>query len=177
MVNSKKKSNIKTYKKNQNKYPDRKPNNSHHETHPNTKVSKEMSGHEKRQQCEHELNELTGIIVDTIKTTVDTEKFLYYNAVNNDKVKVGNICIDVRITCKGETHFNKCLTIVLNRDDKTGLTHMFILGGNEGAHGVLFSCSDVNMKAKIDRYLPTIINSTQTILSASLEKRKKHVEK
>ena len=66
---------------------------------------------------------------------------------------------------KGDNRTTRQLTVSLDVDKRTGLSHIVILNVDKLNTNILFNTTGDNPIAKIEKYLPNIVSSTQAILS------------
>lgn len=144
---------IRTY--NNNKF-QKKSDEMNHET-------KSRSNDDRKQNTEI-LGRISTTMREISESNIDTEKFLYVFTYSDKKKEVGNMVIDLRISLKENPDKYKCLVYVINRDVRTGLNHVFVMDCDNEEHKTLFTVSDRYPVSKLERYLPSIIKSTQNMI-------------
>lgn len=99
-----------------------------------------------------------------ISLSVDTDSYNYLMVETTKKIQTGSIVLNLRISSKDDVDNCRYLVFVFNRDDKTGLIHSFIMDGNNQNPSILFALTDNYPVNKLERYVPSIISSTQNMI-------------
>lgn len=110
------------------------------------------------------LKNLGRTIKSSIESSADKERFLYAVTEIRRKLNQGCLVLNVRITDKENGNQWKHLFFVLTYDNKTGWVHSFIMDGDLTAPNVLFFNTSTNPASKLERYLPSIIRSTEMMI-------------
>ena len=122
---------------------------------------------EKTNQHENCVTILTNIVKSVkncLSLAIDKERYNYSVTDSMKKIKAGSVVLNVRISLKNDAERCRYLIFVINRDAKTGMNHVFILDGDQYAPSVLFSTTDKYPVSKLERYVPSIIVSTQNMI-------------
>ena len=99
-----------------------------------------------------------------ISLSVDTESYNYLITESTKKIQIGSIVLNLRISSKDDVDNCRYLVFVFNRDGKTGLIHSFVMDGNNQNPSILFASTDIYPVSKLERYVPSIISSTQNMI-------------
>lgn len=103
-------------------------------------------------------------IEDCIKLSIDTDRFGYNIYKSMKKIKSGAFTINVRIYLKQDTYNHKTVLFIVDKDTKTNLIHVSIIDSDPLSPSVLFTTSDEYPIVKLERYIPSIIISTQNMI-------------
>lgn len=125
---------------------------------------KEKTNQSAQRQCSTALTSITKSIKGYISNSIDKEKYNFAITESTKKIQSGSVVLNLRISLKDDTDKCRYLVFVLNRDAKTGMIHTFILDGDQYAPSVLFSTTDKYPVNKLERYVPSIIVSTQNMI-------------
>lgn len=117
-----------------------------------------------RQESKSTITNIVKSLKKCISLSIDTDNYIYSITESKKKIQIGSYVLNLRISSKIDSECCKYLVFVINRDDKTGMIHAFILDGDNYAPSVLFSTTDKYPVNKLERYIPSIIASTQTMI-------------
>lgn len=108
---------------------------------------------------------LSDLIKEIISTTVD-EPYYEYSIIEAKNKRTYGIMTMNCIIHKKKDDNKKTLLFVINKDVKTGLINAAIIDGHTHRPSVLFVATDPlqEIKKKIEKYLPSIVISTQEML-------------
>lgn len=104
-------------------------------------------------------------IENCVKLSIDSDRYGYTYMKNFKKIKSGAFTINVRIYAKHSPSEHKSLLFIVDRDIKTALVHVSIVDNSSVNPSVLFTASDLYPVIKIEKYVPSIISSTQNMIS------------
>lgn len=110
------------------------------------------------------LSNIIKALKNCINLSVDKKQYNFVFTESTKKIQAGSYVLSLRLSLKTDAEKNKYLVFVINRDAKTGMMHMFILDGDHYAPSVLFSTTDKYPVNKLERYVPSIIGSTQNMI-------------
>lgn len=114
------------------------------------------------------VNEKVIKIVDTIKNCISLScntKDFDITIVSKINPKDGSMAtVNSIIKKKSEGNQYRQLTVSLDIDKRNGLSHVVILNVDKLNSNILFNTTEDNPTAKIEKYLPNIVSSTQAIL-------------
>lgn len=114
--------------------------------------------------CVTALTNIIKSLRNCISLSIDKDRYNYAVTETTKKIKAGSVVLNVRISLKEDAERCRYLVFVVNRDAKTGMNHVFILDGDQYAPSVLFSTTDKYPVNKLERYVPSIIVSTQNMI-------------
>lgn len=111
------------------------------------------------------LTKIKSSIYECIPLCIDTDGFSYALNACTKKIEKGCLTISLKIYNKEIVEKSKKILFVITVDVKTDLMTVTIVDNNDASPMILFTCSDVYPMMKVEKYLPTIVESTQTIIN------------
>lgn len=137
------------------------------------KTSEEKKHTEKKDVVKrsHKNDKKNGILTQTLKAiedcinlSVDTSKYDIVMMKNTKKLSKGQFTVNVRIVLKAEPGLYKTLLFVVDMDIKTSYIHTVILDSQPITPNLLFTSTDQYPITKIEKYVPSIVISTQNMI-------------
>jgi hypothetical protein len=125
---------------------------------------KENNKEQTRKNGASALNTVIKTLKNCISISVDKMKYNFVYTESTKKIQSGSYVLSLRLSSKEDAETNKYLVFVINTDAKTGMMHVTILDGDHYAPSVLFSTTDKYPVNKLERYVPSIIASTQNMI-------------
>ncbi len=110
------------------------------------------------------LKQISETIEDCIKLSVETDRFGYHINRSLAKINVGAFSITTRIYLKQEPSNSKTLMFIVDKDKKRNLFHITIMGWDPVTPTILFTTSDEYPITKLERYVPSIMMTTQNMI-------------
>jgi hypothetical protein len=135
-------------------------NNNRNNRRPETKIVKPETDIKK----ENIMEKITKTIDECVKLSIDNEKYGFTTTKNVKKLQIGIYVANVRIFKKANPESYKTLMFLVDRDAKTSLIHVTIVDSHPITPTVLFVVSDTYPITKMEKYIPSIVSSTQNMI-------------
>lgn len=106
-------------------------------------------------------------IVDTIENCVElsiSKEFRFIIMKNLKKIQTGSIIIKVIVYLEETPEKQRSILFIVDKDIVTSLIHVSIVDDNEKSPSILFTTNITNPISKLEKYIPSIIMSTQDII-------------
>jgi hypothetical protein len=106
-------------------------------------------------------------IVDTIENCVELsigKEFRFIIMKNLKKIQTGSIIIKVIVYLEETPEKQRSILFIIDKDIVTSLIHVSIVDDNEKSPSILFTTNITNPISKLEKYIPSIIMSTQDII-------------
>lgn len=113
---------------------------------------------------DYSIEALKKYIDKTIDENIDTVFFEYRRYSKTQKIKKGAVTISVEISPRYNPKLKRSLMIIINKDKNHGLYNMTICNGGPRNLNILFMAMEAYLIPKVEKYLPSIIHSTEKIL-------------
>lgn len=118
-----------------------------------------------KEQQTNVIENLVRDIKNCINISIDKNQFNVSLVSNSNKNNPYMVMINAIIRIKDiNDDINRHLGISVDVDKKTQLIHVMVFDINKLKTSVLFATTDENPLSKLEKYLPNIISSTQSIL-------------
>ena len=110
------------------------------------------------------LMQTSAVIEDCVKLSIDTEQYGYTVIKNMKKIKTGAFTISVHIYLKHNPDVSKSILFIVDKDTRTSLIHVSIIDANPLSPSILFTTSEQFPANKLEKYIPSIVISTQNMI-------------